>query len=96
MKGHPGDMHKSLWLFQPGKKKLRVSGGGEKVVERRNTIGAVGDVRFTDQDFQIDMGQEQHDEFVVRIKGVEESETDEEDFEQEHYSREDLISLAGN
>ena len=66
------------------------------MVERRNTIGTVGDVRFTDQDFQIDMGQEQHEEFLERIKGVEESETDEEGFEQEHYCREDLISLAGN
>jgi len=59
-------------------------------------IGTVGDVKFTDQDFHIDLGQEQHEEFLERIKGVEESETDEEDFEQEHYSREDLISLAGN
>lgn len=49
-------------------------------------IGTVGDVKFTDQDFHIDLGQEQHEEFLERIKGVEESETDEEDFEQEHYS----------
>ena len=48
------------------------------------------------EDFHIDLGQEQHEEFIERIKGVEESETDEEDFEQEHYSREGLISLAGN
>ena len=42
-------------------------------------IGTVGDVKFTDEGFYI--------EFLERIKGVEESETDEEDLEQEHDPR---------
>lgn len=39
-------------------------------------IGNVGD-----KDFHTDLDQEQHEEFLERIGGVEESETDEEDFE---------------
>ena len=47
-------------------------------------IGTIGDVQFTDEDFHIDLDQEQCEEFVERIRGVEVIETDEEDFEQEH------------
>ena len=57
------------------------------LVERRNRIGIVGDVQFTDEDFHIDLDQEQYEEFLERIRGVELSETDEEDFEQEHDPR---------
>lgn len=58
------------------KKSYEFTAGGEKVVERRNMIGNVGD-----KDFHTDLDQEQHEEFLERIGGVEESETDEEDFE---------------
>lgn len=54
------------------------------LVERRNTIGTVGDVQFTDEDFHIDLDQEQYEEFLKRIRGAEVSETDGEDFKQEH------------
>ena len=47
------------------------------LVERRKMIGTVGDVQFTDEDFHIDLDQEQYEEFLERIMGVEESETDE-------------------
>lgn len=57
------------------------------LVERRNMIGTVRDVKFTDEGFYIDLNQEQYEEFLERIKGVEESETDEEDLEQEHDPR---------
>ena len=57
------------------------------LVERRNRIGIVGDVQFTDEDFHIDLDQEQYEEFLERIRGVEVSERDEEDFEQEHDPR---------
>ena len=50
-------------------------------------IGTVGDVQFTDEDFHIDLDQEQYEEFLELIRGVEESETDEEDLEQEHDRR---------
>ena len=50
-------------------------------------IGTVGDVQFTDEDFHIDLDQEQNVEFLERLRGVEVSETDEEDFEQEHDPR---------
>ena len=57
------------------------------LVERRNMIGTVGDVQFTDEDFHIDLDQDQYEEFLERISGVEESEIDEEDLEQEHDPR---------
>ena len=47
-------------------------------------IGTVEDVQFTDKDFHINLDREQYEEFVECIRGVEVSETDEEDFEQEH------------
>ena len=47
------------------------------LVERRNMIGIVGNVQFTDEDFHIDLDQEHCEEFLERIKGVEVSETDE-------------------
>ena len=50
-------------------------------------IGTVGDVQFTDENFHIDLDQEQYEKFVERVKGVEVSETDEEDFEQKHDPR---------
>ena len=45
-------------------------------------IGTVADMQFTDKDFHIDLDKE-YEEFLERIRGVEESETDEEDLEQE-------------
>ena len=52
------------------------------LVERRNMIGTVGDMQFTDKDFHINLDQE-YEEFLERIRGVEESETEEEDLEQD-------------
>ena len=48
------------------------------LVERRNVIGTVGDVQFTEVDFHIDLDQEQYEEFLERVRGVEVCETDEE------------------
>lgn len=56
-------------------------------------IVIVGDVQFTDEDFHIDLDQEQYEEFLERIRGVEVSETDEEDFEQEHDPRRSPANL---
>ena len=33
-------------------------------------IGTVGDVQFTDEDFHIDLDQEQYKEFLEHIRGV--------------------------
>ena len=48
------------------------------LVERRNMIGTVRDMQFTDEDFHIDLDREQYEEFPECIRGVEESETLEE------------------
>jgi len=50
-------------------------------------IATVGDVQFTDEDLHIDLDQKQYEEFLERIRGVEVSETDEEDIEEEHDPR---------
>ena len=58
------------------------------LVERRNMISTgVGDIQFTDEDLHIDLDQEQYEKFLEHVRGVEVSETDEEDFEQEHDPR---------
>lgn len=66
------------------------------LVERRNLIGIVGDVQFTDEDLHIDLDQDQCEEFLERIRGVGASETDEEDFEQKHDPRVRRTSSGGN
>lgn len=50
-------------------------------------IGIVADVQFTGEYFHIHLDQEQYEEFLECIRGVEASETDEEDFEQENVPR---------
>ena len=47
-------------------------------------------------DFLIDLDQDQYEEFLERIRGVEESETDEQDLEQEHGSRVRRASYGRN
>ena len=49
--------------------------------------GTVGDVQFTEEDFHIDLDQDQYEEFLERVRGVEVCETDEENFEEEHDPR---------
>ena len=39
-------------------------------------------MQFTEEDFHIDLDQDQYEEFLERVRGVEVSETDEKNFEE--------------